>query len=91
MPYCAANKRLPKNWEEESEDKILLPPTDPHAEVLDVSGYKLVYVKGACPRIYRVYRNDSMLGVVFQHLNHWANDIDKIRYAKPRDAVVGKI
>ncbi len=74
---------------EESQDKILLPPSDPNAEVLDVSGYKLVYVKGACPKIYRVYKDDSMLGLVFQHIAHWANEADEIRYAKPRDAIVG--
>lgn len=74
---------------EESQDKILLPPTDPHAEVLNISGYKLVYVKGACPKVYRVYKDDSMLGLVFQHITHWANEVDEIRYAEPRDAVVG--
>ncbi|MEA5503916.1 hypothetical protein VB735_12500 [Halotia wernerae UHCC 0503] len=74
---------------EESQDKILLPPTDPDAEVFEVSGYKLVDVKGACPKVYRVYRDDSMVGLVFQHLTHWANEVDEIRYAKPRDAVVG--
>jgi hypothetical protein len=73
---------------DESQEKILLPPTDPNAEVLDVSGYKLVYVKGACPKVYRVYGDDSMLGLVFQHITHWANEVDKIRYAKPKDAVV---
>ncbi len=37
-------------------EKILLPPTDPNAEVMEISGYKLVYVNGACPRNYRVYK-----------------------------------
>ncbi|MEA5603203.1 hypothetical protein [Nostoc sp. UHCC 0252] len=36
-----------------------------------------------------MYRDDSMLGLVFQHITHWANEVDEIRYAKPRDAVVG--
>ncbi|MBH8554008.1 hypothetical protein I8751_16860 [Nostocaceae cyanobacterium CENA357] len=80
---------LPVEQLEESQDKILLPPTDPHAEVLDVSGYKLVYVKGACPKVYRVYRDDSMVGLVFQHVTHWANGVDEIRYAKALDAVAG--
>ncbi|RCJ37041.1 hypothetical protein A6770_40425 [Nostoc minutum NIES-26] len=57
---------------EESTDKILLPPDDPNAEVIALVGYKLVYVKGASPKIYRVYNNDSMLGVIFQHLTHWS-------------------
>ncbi len=33
-------------------EKILLPPTDPNAEVTQITGYKLVYVDGACPRTY---------------------------------------
>jgi hypothetical protein len=73
---------------DESQEKILLSPTDPNAEVLKISGYKLVYVKGACPRVYRVYKDNSMLGLVFQHLTHWSNEVDKIRYAKPENAVV---
>jgi hypothetical protein len=90
MVYYTANRcLLQDNWLEESPDKILLPPSDPNAEVLEVSGYKLVYVKGACPKVYRVYRNDSMLGLVFQHITHWSNEVDEIRYAKPGDAVVG--
>ncbi|MBD2537050.1 hypothetical protein H6G97_50790 [Nostoc flagelliforme FACHB-838] len=69
--------------------QILLPPTDPNAEVQEILPYKLVYVNGACPRTYRVYTNDSMLGVIFQHITHWSNAVDKIRYAEPVDAVVG--
>jgi hypothetical protein len=63
-------------------EKILLPPTDP-------TGYKLVYADGACPRNYRVYKGDSMIGVIFQHITHWSNAVDKIRYAEPVDAAVG--
>ncbi|MHC5825442.1 MAG: hypothetical protein ACYT04_58735, partial [Nostoc sp.] len=74
---------------EESLDKILLPPTDPNAEVTQIPGYKLVYVNGACPRNYRVYKADSMIGVIFQHLTHWSNGVDKIRYAEALDAAVG--
>ncbi|MHC0068701.1 hypothetical protein ACWATR_38545 [Nostoc sp. UIC 10890] len=74
---------------EESLDKILLPPTDPNAEIIEIPGYKLVYVNGACPRTYRVYADDSMIGVIFQHITHWSNAVDKIRYAKPVDAAVG--
>ncbi|QFS51624.1 hypothetical protein [Nostoc sphaeroides] len=74
---------------EESLDKILLPPTDPNAEVTQIAGYKLVYVNGACPRNYRVYKADSMIGVIFQHLTHWSNGVDSIRYAEPIDAAVG--
>ena len=70
-------------------EKILLPPTDPNAEVMEISGYKLVYVNGACPRNYRVYKADSMIGVIFQHITHWSNAVDKIRYAEPVDAAVG--
>ncbi|MBD2730552.1 hypothetical protein H6G96_30610 [Nostoc sp. FACHB-892] len=69
-------------------DKILLPPTDPSAEVIEISGYKLVYVNGACPRNYRVYKADSMIGVVFQHITHWSNGVDFLRYAEPVDAAV---
>lgn len=70
-------------------EKILLPPTDPNAEVMEIPDYKLVYVNGACPRNYRVYKAHSMIGVIFQHLTHWSNAVDKIRYAEPVDAAVG--
>ncbi|MCC5662172.1 hypothetical protein LC608_35760 [Nostoc sp. XA010] len=70
-------------------EKILLPPTDPSAEVIEISGYKLVYVNGACRRNYRVYKADSMIGVIFQHITHWSNGVDSLRYAEPVDAVVG--
>jgi hypothetical protein len=69
-------------------EKILLTPTDPNAEVTQITGYKLVYVDGACPRTYRVYKADSMIGVIFQHITHWSNAVDKIRYAKSVDAAV---
>ncbi|MEH2023042.1 hypothetical protein [Nostoc sp.] len=74
---------------DDSQEKILLPPTDPNAEVLEISGYKLVYVNGACPRVYRVYKAHSMIGVIFQHITHWSNAVDKIRYAHAEDATVG--
>ncbi|MBD6621216.1 hypothetical protein FNW02_37355 [Komarekiella sp. 'clone 1'] len=92
MTYYTANRcLLEENCLDESPDRILLPPTDPNAEVWDISGYRLVYCKGACPKVYRVYRDDSMLGLVFQHITHWANEVDKIRYAKPLDAAVALI
>ncbi|MHC5771187.1 MAG: hypothetical protein ACYTXI_37620 [Nostoc sp.] len=74
---------------EESLDKILLPPSNPNAEVMEILGYKLVYVGGACPRNYRVYTDDSMIGVIFQHITHWSNGVDSLRYAEPVDAAVG--
>lgn len=74
---------------EESVDKILLPPTDPNAEVMEIPGYKLVYVNGACPRNYRVYKAHSMIGVIFQHISHWSNGVDFLRYAESVDAPVG--
>ncbi|MHC5770497.1 MAG: hypothetical protein ACYTXI_33925 [Nostoc sp.] len=70
-------------------EKILLPPTDPNAEVMEIFGYKLVYVNGACPRKYRVYTDDSMIGVIFQHITHWSNRMDSLRYAEPVGAAVG--
>ncbi|WP_242054302.1 hypothetical protein [Nostoc sp. FACHB-888] len=73
----------------ESLEKILLPPTDPNAEVQEILPYKLVYVNGACPRVYRVYKADSMIGVIFQHITHWSNAVDKIRYTESVDAAVG--
>ncbi|MHC5732034.1 MAG: hypothetical protein ACYTXY_49820, partial [Nostoc sp.] len=73
MAYC--NMISPFPLQEAQSDnpleKILLPPTDPNAEVQEISPYKLVYVNGACPRTYRVYTDDSMLGVIFQHITHW--------------------
>ncbi|WP_339382384.1 hypothetical protein [Nostoc flagelliforme] len=74
---------------DDPREKILLPPTDPSAEVMEISGYKLVYVNGACPRNYRVYKADSMIGVIFQHINHWSNGVDSLRYTEPIDAAVG--
>lgn len=76
------------DWDE-SPEKILLPPTDPDAEVQEISPYKLVYVNGACPKTYRVYTDDSMLGVIFQYITHWSNGVDSLRYAEPVDAAVG--
>ncbi|RCJ40897.1 hypothetical protein A6770_37110 [Nostoc minutum NIES-26] len=69
-------------------EKILLPPDDPNAEVIDIPGYKLVYCNGACPKNYRVYKGDSMLGLVFQHLTHWSNEVDEIRYTQPLNAAM---
>ncbi len=74
---------------DESPEKIFLPPTDPNAEVQEIPPYKLVYVNGACPKTYRVYTDGSMIGVIFQHITHWSNAVDKIRYAEPVDAAVG--
>ncbi|MBE9210639.1 hypothetical protein IQ244_29880 [Nostoc sp. LEGE 06077] len=69
-------------------EKILLPPTHPNAEVIEIPGYKLVYCNGACPRNYRVYKGESMLGLIFQHIAHWSSGIDEIRYAQPLNAVI---
>ncbi|MEH2283502.1 MAG: hypothetical protein V7K90_19580 [Nostoc sp.] len=30
-----------------------------------------------------------MIGVIFQHITHWSNAVDKIRYAESLDAAVG--
>ncbi|MCC5653038.1 hypothetical protein LC609_25200 [Nostoc sp. XA013] len=74
---------------DDPREKILLPPTDPNANVIEIFGYKLVYVNGACPRNYRVYKADSMIGVIFQHITHWSNGVDSLRYAESVDAAVG--
>ncbi|WP_228058553.1 hypothetical protein [Nostoc sp. LEGE 12447] len=74
---------------DDSTEKILLPPTDPNAEVQEIPGYKLVYADGACPRNYRVYKGDSMIGVIFQYITHWSNGVDSLRYAESVDAAVG--
>ncbi|WP_412982937.1 hypothetical protein [Nostoc sp. UIC 10607] len=74
---------------DDPRERILLPPTDPNAEVMEIFGYNLVYVGGACPRNYRVYKAHSMIGVIFQHITHWSNAVDKIRYAEPVGAAVG--
>ncbi|WP_228058536.1 hypothetical protein [Nostoc sp. LEGE 12447] len=74
---------------EESLDKILLSPSDPNAEVQEIPGYKLVYADGACPRNYRVYKGDSIIGVIFQYITHWSNGVDSLRYAQAVDAAVG--
>ncbi|MFN6540404.1 MAG: hypothetical protein RM021_029215 [Nostoc sp. EkiNYC01] len=75
------------DWDEHCE-KILLPPTDPNAEIIKISIYKLVYCNGACPKNYRVYKADSMLGLVFQHITHWSNEVDEIHYTQPLNAVM---
>ncbi|MHC5748004.1 MAG: hypothetical protein ACYTXT_40355 [Nostoc sp.] len=74
---------------DDPREKILLPPSDPNAEVQEIPGYKLVYADGGCPRNYRVYKSDSMIGVIFQHITHWSNGVDSLRYAEPADAAVG--
>ncbi|AUB44714.1 Pyruvate:ferredoxin oxidoreductase and related 2-oxoacid:ferredoxin oxidoreductases, beta subunit (plasmid) [Nostoc flagelliforme CCNUN1] len=56
---------------------------------MEIPGYKLVYVNGACPRNYQVYKADSMIGVIFQHITHWSNGVDSLRYAQALDAAVG--
>ncbi|MFN6455757.1 MAG: hypothetical protein RM022_026655 [Nostoc sp. EfeVER01] len=76
------------DWDE-SPEKILLPPSDPNAEIIEIPGYILVYVNGACPRNYRVYKGDCMIGVIFQYITHWSNGVDSLRYAEPVDAAVG--
>ncbi|ODG99883.1 hypothetical protein A4S05_35715 [Nostoc sp. KVJ20] len=75
------------DWDEHGE-KILLPPTDANAQVIEISVYKLVYCNGACPKNYRVYKAGSMLGLVFQHITHWSNEVDEIRYPQPLNAVI---
>ncbi|MHC5862488.1 hypothetical protein [Nostoc sp.] len=74
---------------DDPREKILLPPTDPNAEVQEIPGYKLVYVNAACPKNYRVYKGDSMIGVIFQYITHWSNGVDSLRYAESVDAAVG--
>jgi hypothetical protein len=74
---------------DDCRQKILLPPNDPNAEILEIPPYKLVYVGGACPRNYRVYKADSMIGVIFQHITHWSNGVDSLRYVESVDAAVG--
>ncbi len=74
---------------DDPREKILLPPTDPSAEVMEISAYKLVYVNGACPKNYRVYKADSMIGVIFQHTTHWCNGVDSLRYGEALSAAVG--
>ncbi|MBD2480355.1 hypothetical protein [Anabaena sp. FACHB-83] len=69
-------------------EPILLSPSNPNAELIEISGYTLVYCSGACPKIYRVYKRESMLGLVFEHLTHWTNEIDEKQYAKPFNAAV---
>ncbi|BBD63324.1 hypothetical protein NIES2109_61740 (plasmid) [Nostoc sp. HK-01] len=73
---------------EGSTHKILLPPEDSNAEILEIPGYKLVYCNGACPRVYRAYKGDSMLGLVFEHLTHWSNAVDNIRHQEPLTAAI---
>ncbi|MBD2302775.1 hypothetical protein [Nostoc sp. FACHB-190] len=69
-------------------EPMLLSPNHQNTEVIEISGYKLVYCFGACPRIYRIYQSEQMLGLVFEHLTYWSNEIDNQQYAKPLNAVV---
>lgn len=51
--------------------------------------YTLQYVFGAAPRTYRVYNsNDSMIGVIFEHINYWSNAMDGIKHFEAIDAAV---
>ncbi len=86
---AANNITVQDSYLDDCRQKILLPPNDPNAEILEIPPYKLVYVGGACPRNYRVYKADSMIGVIFQHITHWSNGMDSLQYAEPIDAVVG--
>ncbi|MBD2531926.1 hypothetical protein H6G97_20985 [Nostoc flagelliforme FACHB-838] len=86
---AASNLTLSEPGLDDCQQKILLLPTDPNAEVMEIPGYKLVYVNGACPRNYRVYKADSMIGVIFQHITHWSNGVDSLRYSESVDAAVG--
>ncbi|WP_190709082.1 hypothetical protein [Nostoc sp. FACHB-152] len=65
-----------------------MPPTDSNAEVIKIADYTLIYCSGACPRLYRIYKGEQMLGLVFEHLTHWSNEIDNQQYAEPLNAVV---
>jgi len=85
----ACNLSLQDRGLDDWQQKTLLPPTDPNAEVMEIPGYKLVYVNGACPRVYRVYKVHSMIGVIFQHITHWSNGVDSLRYAESVDVAVG--
>src|SRR5690242_18485239 len=69
-------------------EPILLSPTHPNAELIEISGYTLVYCSGACPKIYRVYKGESILGLVFQHIIYWTNEIDQKQYTQPLNAAV---
>ncbi|MBD2440963.1 hypothetical protein [Nostoc sp. FACHB-110] len=69
-------------------EPILLSPTHPNAELVEIPGYTLVYCNGVCPKIYRVYKGESMLGLVFQHITYWTNEVDANQYAKPLNAAV---
>lgn len=88
MTYSTTSFQTPEV--DESPKRILLPPTDPNAELTEIGVYKLVYVNGACPRNYRVYKGDSMIGLVFQHLTHWSNEVDENQYTRPLDAAVAQ-
>lgn len=69
-------------------EPMLLSPTHPNAELIQISDYTLVYCYGTCPKIYRVYKGESMLGLVFQHITHWSNEINEQQYTKPLNAAV---
>jgi hypothetical protein len=86
---------------DDSPEKIFLPPTDPNAEIRPIrnsqfavkiiANCELVIANcfGACPKNYRVYEGHSMIGVIFQHITHWSNAMDQIRYAQAAEAAVG--
>ncbi|BBD63112.1 hypothetical protein NIES2109_59620 (plasmid) [Nostoc sp. HK-01] len=71
-----------------SQHRVLLPPIDLNAEISNISGYRLVYCRGECLRVYQAYKGDSMLGLLFEHLTHWSNAVDNIRHQEPLTAAI---
>jgi hypothetical protein len=99
-PIANTTKTIDKSWHKitmsffedpdwgECCEPMLLSPTHPNAELIQIPGYTLVYCYGACPKIYRVYKGESMLGLVFQHITYWSNEVNNNQYAKPLNAVM---
>jgi hypothetical protein len=92
-PIANTTKTIDKSFFEDPDwgeccEPILLSPTHPNADVVEIPGYTLVYCYGSCPKIYRVYKGESMLGLVFQHITHWTTEVNEQQYAKPLNAAV---
>ncbi len=56
---------------------------------VEVGNYTLIHVSSE-PSIktYRCYKNDSMLGVIFQHPTYWSNSVDNLKHFEAIDAAV---
>ncbi len=57
-------------------------------KVIEFENYKLVYDGGESPRDYKVYKDSSPRGLIWQWSTHWSNGIDNVQHDEPVGAAV---